>query len=80
MNETMLQAIKETVEKAVDEKINGKLVDIKKQLNSQDETLSEVKDLLRERKFLIQLWSFLKFIGGMIVAIGSAILLFQKIK
>lgn len=80
MNDQILHAIKTTVEKAVDEKINGKLLEIKKVLSAQDETLAEVKDLLKERRFLIQLWSFLKVLGGAVVSIGGAILMYEKLK
>lgn len=80
MTEDILKAIKETVEEAVDKKINGKLMGITAHLGRQDETLVEVKALLEERKFLTQLWSFIKFIGSVLVAIGSAILLYKKLK
>ena len=87
MNPETLQAIKETVEEAVDTKINGKLKSLKEHLYRQDDvfleqskTLDEVKDLLQERRFVIQLWAFLKFVGGTAVAIGGAILLFYKFR
>lgn len=80
MSEDILQQIKETVEQAVDTKINGKLIGIKAQLTAQDKVLEEVKSLMSERKFLIQLWAFLKVIGGVVVAVGGAILMFKKLK
>lgn len=80
MNEEILQAITDAVENAVDTKINGKLVGIKTQLNAQDLVLIEVKKLVEERKFLIELWSFVKFIGGVLVAVGSTVLLYKKLK
>lgn len=79
MNKETLQAITTAVENAVDTKINGKLLGISNTLKAQDVVLVEVKDLLQERKFLIQLWSFIKFIGGVLVAIGSGILLWKKL-
>lgn len=80
MNEEILEAIKNTVEEAVDIKINGKLINITNHLKEQDVILKDVKELLKERTFLIQLWSFLKFIGGVAVSIGGAILLYTKLK
>lgn len=79
MNEEILKAIKEVVGDTVDEKINGKLIGIKAQLNAQDITLGEVKGLLEDKKFLVQLWTVIKFIGGVLVSLGSAILLYRKI-
>lgn len=94
MSEDILQAIKETVETAVDEKINGKLRGLKednkkitehledqdKNILEQGKVLDEVKDLLKERRFIIQLWAFVKVVGGIIVSIGGAILLFKNLK
>lgn len=79
MNQEILKAIKDTVEEAVDTKINGKLKGLKEHLDKQDETLKEVKNLVEERRFLIQLWSFVKFIGSVLVAVGSSILLYKKL-
>lgn len=79
MNEEILQAIKETVEEAVDVKINGKLRGITAHLGEQDKTLEEMKELMEERKFLLQLWSFVKFIGGIIAAVISALILYRKL-
>jgi hypothetical protein len=80
MSEEILNKITEAVEQAVDTKINGKLIGIKKQLDNQDDVLKDVKELLKERTFLIQLWSFVKFLGGIILSLGSAYLLYKKIK
>lgn len=80
MTDEILNKITEAVELAVDTKINGKLIGIKNQLNAQDNVLEDVKELLKERTFLIQLWAFIKFLGGVIISIASAILLYKKIK
>lgn len=79
MNNEILLAIKNTVEEAVDKKINGKLLNITAHLQEQDETLEEVKKLLEDKKFLVQLWTVIKFIGGVLVSVGSAILLYRKL-
>lgn len=80
MSEEILSNIKQAVEEAVDKKINGKLGVIKSQLNEQDIVLQEVKELLKERTFLIQLWAFVKFLGGVVVALGSAFLIYKQLK
>ncbi len=87
MSEEILTKITEAVEDAVDKKINGKLVglkadnhDIKEHLKQQDILLEDVKKLLGERKFLMQLWGFLKYVGGILISIGGAILLYKQLK
>ena len=80
MSEEILQNIKDAVENAVDNKINGKLLDIKRQLNSQDELLSEVKELVAERAFIIKLWAVMKFVGGVTVSIASTVYLYIKLR
>lgn len=79
MNQETLKAISTAVENAVDTKINGKLRGLKDQMDKQDLILADVKTLLEERKFLLQLWSFVKFLGGVAVAVGSAIILYRKL-
>lgn len=72
--------IKDTVEKAVDEKINGKLLGITEHLKKQDKTLERVEELLEDKDFLVKLWAFTKFLGGVLMAIGSGILIYKKLK
>jgi len=80
MTDELQTIIKETVEQAVDVKINGKLMAIKAQLNDQDKILVEMKGLLDDKKFLEQLWAFVKFLCGIIMAAGTAYFLYEKIK
>lgn len=80
MNEEILNKITEAVENAVDAKINGKLIGIKKQLTDQDAVLAQVRGLLEDKKFLVQLWAFLKFLGGIIISIGTAVVIYKKLK
>lgn len=79
MSEEILKKISEAVEDAVDTKINGKLRDITAHLGRQDEILKRVEDLLEDKDFIVKLWAFLKFLGGAIVAIASAILIYKRI-
>ncbi len=80
MTDELLQTIKVVVEEAVDKKINGKLSGIKDQLNAQDKVLKDVQELLNERRFVMQLWTFIKFVGGVAVSVGGAFLLYTKLK
>ena len=82
------------VENKIDTKVNGKIDALKKdvgeiktQMNAQDVQLVEiqannveVKGILEERKFVAQLWTFIKFLGGVVVSIGSAIILYNNLK
>lgn len=55
--------------------VNGKIDGIKKQLDSQDITLNEIRE---QKKFITQLWGFLKFLGGVLVSLGGAIILYKN--
>lgn len=79
MTDELLNIIKVTVEEAVDKKINGKLISISNHLKEQDETMNDLKVLLEDKKFLQQLWAFIKFLGGAIISLGTAYLLYRKI-
>lgn len=77
---------KNEVKQTIKETVNGKIDKIQTQMNAQDVVLNshgiilaEVKSLLEERKFAIKLWSFLKVIGGTMVSIGGAIILYKNI-
>lgn len=72
----LLQAVKEEIKVTV----NGKIDKIQKQMDTQDTTLNELKQLLEDKKFISQLWGFLKVVGGTAMAIGSAIIMYNQIK
>lgn len=68
------------IEETFEKKIDGKLMGIVEHLNRQDKMFEKLMVLLEDKDFLVKLWAFLKFLGGVAVAIGSAIVLYGKIK
>ena len=85
--ERIEKQIPEVVGQMIDVKINGKLVGLKEQINqqnivlaAQNETLAELKELLEDKKFILNIWTFVKFLGGIAVAIGSGLLVFKQLK
>ncbi len=79
MNEDIRQIIKETVEDAVDKKINGKLLGITNHLKEQDAKHIQVKELLEDQKFWSRLWKLIKQVFYGAVSLGTAYILYKKI-
>lgn len=83
-HEKLLNAVDEkldsTIDKSIGKYVNGKIDKIQRQMDSQDVVLVEVKSLLEKQKFIIQLWGFLKVVGGVAVSIGGAILMYKQLK
>lgn len=80
MNPQDLNQIQKMIEDTFEKKIDGKLMGIVEHLNRQDKVSEQMLDLLADRDFIIKLWAFMKFLGGVAVAVGSAVLLYNKIK
>jgi hypothetical protein len=79
MSQDNIEQIQRMIEETFDKKIDGKLKDITSHLGRQDKILERVEDLLEDKDFLVKLWAFIKFLGGVLVAIGSAVLLYNRI-
>lgn len=82
-HQKLLSAVDEkldsTIDKSIGKYVNGKIDKIQKQMDSQDVVLVEVKSLVEKQKFIIQLWGFLKVLGGVAVSIGGAILMYKQL-
>lgn len=65
------------VDRQIKETVNGKIDAIKSQLDAQDEILKEISE---KRKFVVWLWQFLKIVGGVVVSLGGAIIMYKQLK
>lgn len=79
VNIALAESLPPAVDAAVQKYVNGKIDKIAIHLKEQDETMEQLKVLLEDKKFLQQLWSVLKFLGGMVVSVGTAYLLFKRL-
>jgi hypothetical protein len=79
-NEQFKSDIQNTIEAQIKVTVNGKIDKIAQHLQDQDVTMGKLMVLLEDKKFLQQLWSFFKFLGGLLVFALTAWGLFNKIK
>lgn len=87
MKKDITDAVHKQVSLSIEERVNGGVrkvqADSKQMritLDEHTQILTDVKGLLEQEKFIKQLWSFIKFIGAIIMGIGGAILLYKELQ